>query len=111
MALGLASLKKRIAKMETEAGEAHDRWMQNLSDQDLELAIARPADDCRRSCHLQHQSREPAGAFDLAVAEGGMRRLAAMTKKLEEAERRSQPQTIWVREGEPIPEGNYHVVV
>ena len=39
-----------------------------------------------------------------------MKRLAAMTKKLEEAERRSQPQTIWVREGDPIPDGNFQVV-
>ena len=39
-----------------------------------------------------------------------MRRLAAMIKKLEEAERRSQPDTIYIWEGDPIPEGNFNVV-
>ena len=39
-----------------------------------------------------------------------MRRLAAMIKKLEAAERRSQPEMIYVWEGDPIPEGNFRVV-
>jgi len=39
-----------------------------------------------------------------------MRRLAAMIKKLEAAERRSQPETIYVWQGDPIPEGNFNVV-
>jgi len=40
MAPRLAALEKRIAKIETEAGDAEDRWVRNLSDQDLESAVA-----------------------------------------------------------------------
>ena len=39
-----------------------------------------------------------------------MRRIAALTKKLEEAERRAQPETIYVWEGDQVPEGNFNVV-
>ena len=40
MAPRLAALEKRIARIEAEAGDAHDRWVRTLSHQDLDLAIA-----------------------------------------------------------------------
>ena len=40
MAPRLATLEKRIAKIEAEAGDAHDRWVRTLSQEDLDLAIA-----------------------------------------------------------------------